>query len=162
MRENNENLSQQGGRPGRNFKKLHEHVLNASQPRHRQTRSAIAYTNWSYSAWSQASAAVDMKSSGLLCAVRWFNTDVSGLPIGPIFKGQLVARTETKQITWIYFNISIRSCFYLVSALTTHTSSVNVISQLHERKTFYCVVPFLNYFIPPDGGRFKKPKHVAI
>ena len=25
---------------------------------------------------------------GLLHGVRWFKTDVSGLPIGPIFKGQ--------------------------------------------------------------------------
>ena len=27
-------------------------------------------------------------SSVLLRGVRWFDTDVSGLPIGPIFKGQ--------------------------------------------------------------------------
>ena len=29
-------------------------------------------------------------SSGLLRSVRWFDTDVSGLPIGPIFKGQVI------------------------------------------------------------------------
>jgi hypothetical protein len=29
-------------------------------------------------------------SSGLLLVVRWFGTDVSGLPIGPIFKDQAV------------------------------------------------------------------------
>ena len=29
-----------------------------------------------------------LPSSGLLCGVRWFTTDVSGPPIGPIFKGQ--------------------------------------------------------------------------
>jgi hypothetical protein len=31
-------------------------------------------------------------SSGLLCEMRWFETDVSGLPIGPIFKGQSTAQ----------------------------------------------------------------------
>jgi hypothetical protein len=31
-----------------------------------------------------------ISSSWLLCGVRWFETDVSGLPIGPIFKGQAV------------------------------------------------------------------------
>jgi hypothetical protein len=30
------------------------------------------------------------QSSGLLRGVRWFETDVSALPIGPIFKGQAV------------------------------------------------------------------------
>ena len=29
-------------------------------------------------------------SSGILRWVRWFETDVSGLPIGPIFKGQAI------------------------------------------------------------------------
>ena len=29
-----------------------------------------------------------IKSPGLLHVVRWFGTDVSGLPIGSIFKGQ--------------------------------------------------------------------------
>ena len=29
-------------------------------------------------------------STGLLHGVRWFDTDVSGLPISPIFKGQSV------------------------------------------------------------------------
>jgi hypothetical protein len=28
-----------------------------------------------------------LPSSDLLCGMRWFKTDVSGLPIGPIFKG---------------------------------------------------------------------------
>jgi hypothetical protein len=29
-----------------------------------------------------------IRSSGLLRCVKWFETDVSGLPIDPIFKGQ--------------------------------------------------------------------------
>ena len=28
------------------------------------------------------------KSSELLQSLRWFHTDVSGVPIGPVFKGQ--------------------------------------------------------------------------
>jgi hypothetical protein len=35
--------------------------------------------------------AVDLRSSGILYSVEWqFFTDVSGHPIGPIFKGQEV------------------------------------------------------------------------
>jgi hypothetical protein len=30
---------------------------------------------------------------GLLCGMRWFQTDVSLLPIGPVFKGQLSKTT---------------------------------------------------------------------
>ena len=37
---------------------------------------------------SQASFAVELKSPELLHGVRWFETDVSQLPIGPTFKGQ--------------------------------------------------------------------------
>ena len=29
-----------------------------------------------------------LPSSGLLCGMRWFKTDVSGPPIGSVFKGQ--------------------------------------------------------------------------
>jgi hypothetical protein len=43
-------------------------------------------------AWSKISAAVKKRilSSGLLCSVRWFDIDVSELPIRPIFEGQTV------------------------------------------------------------------------
>jgi hypothetical protein len=34
-----------------------------------------------------------LPSSGLLRSVRWFNTDVSELPIGPILKGQAVQKS---------------------------------------------------------------------
>jgi hypothetical protein len=36
-----------------------------------------------------------LPSSGILRGVRWFATDVSGLIIGPIFKGQAVQEEET-------------------------------------------------------------------
>ena len=39
-------------------------------------------------ALSKASAAVEMNSSVFLYGVRWFKTDVLGLLISPIFKGQ--------------------------------------------------------------------------
>jgi hypothetical protein len=40
---------------------------------------------------SQTSVAVEFSSSsGLLCRLSWFKTDVSGLPIGPIFKDKAV------------------------------------------------------------------------
>jgi hypothetical protein len=47
------------------------------------------------SLWSSASAAVELiiPSSGLLRGVRWFETDVSGLDIGPIFKSQVLSLT---------------------------------------------------------------------
>ena len=32
-----------------------------------------------------------LQFSGYLCAVRWFETDVSGLFVGPIFKGEAVS-----------------------------------------------------------------------
>jgi hypothetical protein len=36
-----------------------------------------------------------LPSSGLLCDLRWFETDVSGLPIGFFFKGQ-----EVQEASW--------------------------------------------------------------
>ena len=35
-----------------------------------------------------------LPSSGLLSGVKWFRTDVSEVPIGPIFKGQAVEEQE--------------------------------------------------------------------
>jgi hypothetical protein len=59
-----------------------------------------------------------LPSSGLLRGVRWFETDVSGLPVGPIFKGQAVQEKRIcyTHVTWAR---SIGKVFVIEFYITT-------------------------------------------
>lgn len=51
----------------------------------------------------------DLRSSGILCSIEWQSRiEVSGLPIGPVFKGREVLLVKSQAV---YINMNTSPCF---------------------------------------------------
>ena len=82
-----------------------------------------------------------LPSSELLCGLRWFETDVSGLPVGPIFKGS----SSLRRTAWPLKMGKTRN---------TETSVSNHITPRNNRmrkNSYVCSLQSINHNPPLEG-----------
>jgi hypothetical protein len=56
--------------------------------------------------------------------MRWFETDVSGLPVGVVFKGQAVQRNKLEGRIQFYLGGSIRTCTKVLLSRTLNNKKL--------------------------------------
>jgi hypothetical protein len=80
--------------------------------------------------------------SGLLGGLRWFKTDVSELPFGPIFKGQAV-REESL------------NCLILLNNPEDGSIPFSTAAEAHD---LTCCITFFFFFCLAVEGNFQQPE----